>query len=220
VVVELTQSDQPLVDRAITRSVADRRRSAARDIDRLVQATYRVAERQGSVDPKLRDILEEAELSTEAFYRHFRSKDEMLLVVLGDGRHRLAGYLVHQMDKSADALGRIRAWIRGVLAQAQDPGAAARTRPFLTSLSRLTERFPQEQELSVRSLIELLQTTIDVAAASGQVTTDDPRRDAAAIYRLTVSTMETYVLSGTRPAAADVDHVIGFCLRALGVAAS
>lgn len=211
----LVESDQPLVDRAIARAVSDRRRSAARDIDRLVQATYRVAEREGSVDPKLRDILEEAGLSTDAFYRHFRSKDELLLVLLGDGRHRLAGYLVHQMDKAPDALGRIRAWITGVLAQAQDPGAAARTRPFLTSLSRLTERFPEEQELSVRSLIELLQTAIEAAIASGQVSSSDAHRDAAAIYRLTVSTMETYVLSGTKPAAADIDHVIGFCLRAL-----
>ena len=34
----------------------------------------------------MRDILREAKLSTPAFYRHFKSKDELFVMLLDDGR--------------------------------------------------------------------------------------------------------------------------------------
>jgi len=215
-----TRQDQPLVDRAISRAISAHRRTAAQDIDRIIEATYRVVERQGTVDPKLRDILDEAGLSTEAFYRHFHSKDELMLVLLGDGRHRLAGYLGHRMDKAGDPLGRIRAWIEGVLAQAVDSGAASRTRPFLANLSRLTERFPEEQRLSVRSLVTLLDEALAAASEAQEITTTDPARDALAVYQLVISVMEAHILAGTKPAPGDIEHLVGFCLRALGAVGS
>lgn len=212
---EATREDQPLVDRAITRAVSGHRQVAAADIDRIIEAAYRVVERQGTVDPKLRDILDEAGLSTEAFYRHFHSKDELMLVLLGDGRHRLAGYLAHRMEKADGPLGRVQAWIEGVLAQAVDPKAASRTRPFLANLSRLTEQFPTEQQLSVRALVELLEESLQRAAADGEAATDDPTRDARAVYQLVISVMETHVLAGTRPEPADIEHLVRFAFRAI-----
>jgi AraC-like DNA-binding protein len=79
---------QPLVQRAINRSLSERYASAAGEVGRIIDATYRVFERTGTFDPRVREILSEAGLSTQAFYRHFASKDELLLVVLDDGRHR------------------------------------------------------------------------------------------------------------------------------------
>lgn len=204
------------MQRAISRAVSDRYRSAAKDVERIIEATYRVVERQGTVDPRLRDVLDEAGISTEAFYRHFRSKDELLLVLLGDGRHRLATYLAHQMNKAPDELGRIRSWIEGVLAQAVDPTAASRTRPFLANLSRLTERFPEEQRQSMRALVALLEDAVAAAQVADVVSSTDPDRDADAIYHLSISVMEAHVLAGTTPTQGDVDHLVAFSLRAIG----
>jgi AcrR family transcriptional regulator len=213
---ESSRHDQPLVQRAISRAVSDRYKAAAEDVDRIIEAAYRVVERMGKVDPRLRDILDEAGLSTEAFYRHFESKDELLLVLLADGRHRMAGYLVHRMDKATDPVGRVRAWIEGVLAQAVDPAAASRTRPFLTSLNRLAEQYPDEQRSSFQVLVQLLQDSLVAGQKVGLVSSTDPGRDALAIYQLVVSVMEAHILAGTRPNAAERRHLVAFSLRAIG----
>jgi len=169
------------------------RAEAERDVDRLVEATYLLAQRQGTVEPTMRAILRQAGLSTEAFYRHFSSKDELLLVVLADGRHRLAGYLTHRMDRAPEGFERVRAWIEGVMAQAADPVAASRTKPFVANLGRLTERFPEEMARSVDAMVDPLHRALTRAVAPG-VRPRDRRADAMAVYRLVISAMQTHVL--------------------------
>ena len=63
---------------------------AADEVSRIVDATYRVMAAEGSVEPRVRDILVEAGVSTQAFYRHFASKDELVMVVMEQVMHRLA----------------------------------------------------------------------------------------------------------------------------------
>ena len=41
-----------------------------------------VMRREGNIDPQVRAIVQEAGLSNQAFYRHFASKDALLLAVL------------------------------------------------------------------------------------------------------------------------------------------
>ena len=76
---------EAVAGRALERSVADRRAGYVQEAQRIVDATYRLIERTGGIDPSLRDVLAEAGLSTQAFYRLFRSKDELMLVLLDDG---------------------------------------------------------------------------------------------------------------------------------------
>src|SRR5207237_8753121 len=115
---------------------------------RIVDSTSGLIARTGSVDPPLRDVLRETGLSTQAFYRYFQSKDELLLLLLDDGRRQLLGYLEHRVDRAATPEAGLRAWIEGVLAQADDPQAAARTRPFLANQDRLAEPLPEAQQAS------------------------------------------------------------------------
>jgi AcrR family transcriptional regulator len=203
----------PLIGRAVARSLAGRRASYADEVHRIVQATYEVVERTGSLDPTMRDILRQSGISTQAFYRHFRSKDELLLALLDDGRRQLSGYLAHRMAKAATPAGKVRAWIEGVLAQAGDLAAAARTRPFLANLDRLTEQYPEEQKESVELLIRLLEDALSPAepgAPAARV-----RRDAVAVYHLTVGTMHQHIRDRTRPGPDEVEHVIQFSLAAV-----
>jgi len=208
------QLSEAVARRSLERSMALRHESYVQEVQAVVDATYRVIARTGSFDPKLRDILRESGLSTQAFYKHFRSKDELMLVLLDDGRRRLVSYLDHRMVKAATPEGRIRAWIEGVLAQAADPEVAARTRPFLAHQDRLAEQFPQEQEQSVELLIGLLSDAID--SLPGARSRASARRDARAVYELTMGTLHTHVGQGTRPAPADIDHLVKFSLRGIG----
>jgi AcrR family transcriptional regulator len=201
--------------RSLARSLALRGEAYRAEVERIVEATYRVIAREGSFDPKLRDILAESRLSTQAFYKHFRSKDELMLVLLDDGRRRLVGYLEHRMEKAATPSGRIRAWIEGVLAQAVDAEAAARTRPFMAHQDRLAEQFPAEQKQSVDLLVDLLAG--EVAEATGKARAA-AARDALAIYELAFGTLHRHLSRGTSPGRAEVDHVVKFSLKGTGAA--
>jgi AcrR family transcriptional regulator len=201
-----------LAQRAVDRSVGDLRAEYAEQIGRVLEATYDLIERSGNVDPSLREILRETGLSTQAFYRYFQSKDELFLLLLDDGRRRILGYLEHRMQRASTPEDRVRAWIEGVLAQAANERAASRTRPFVANQERLAEAFPAEQQASVDLLIDQLAAEIAVLAPA-----TDARRDAVAIYRLAFATLQHHLVHGTRPNARETDHVVGFCLRGVGV---
>jgi AcrR family transcriptional regulator len=201
-----------LAQRAVERSVGDLRAEFAEQIQRVLDSTYDLIERSGNVDPSLREILRETGLSTQAFYRYFQSKDELLLLLLDDGRRRMFGYLEHRMQRASTPEARVRAWIEGVLAQAANERAASRTRPFVANQQRLSEAFPAEQQASVDLLVD------QVAGAIGPLTTPDAvRAGAVAIYRLAFATLEHHLTHATRPSAGETDHLVRFCLRGIGV---
>jgi AcrR family transcriptional regulator len=208
---------RPLVDKAITRALSDQYATAAQEVDRIIEATYRVIEREGTVDPRIRDILDESGLATQAFYRHFKSKDELLLVLLDDGRRKLAQYLLHRMEKAEDPVSSVTAWIEGIMAQAANPDAASRTRPFILGLQRLSERYAEEQLASVQLLLELLQPAIVAGVSEGRFAALDPTLASTYIYDVAVTVMEDHVVRGVKPSRRETAELVAFCLRGLGV---
>jgi AcrR family transcriptional regulator len=199
-------------ERHAERSLAERRAGYVAEIERIVEAAYRVIERTGSVEPTMREILREARLSTPAFYRHFRSKDELFVVLLDDGRRRLAATIDRRMAREATGMGKVRSWIGAVLAQAGDSVVAARTRPFVANIDRLAARYPDEQRASERLLIDQLA---QVLATSDDLESADPLGDATAIYHLAVGELGTHLRNHTTPRGRDVDRVVDFALRAI-----
>jgi AcrR family transcriptional regulator len=208
-------SDHPIVQSAIQRSLARRVEAYEDEVQRLVDATYRVIERTASLDPTVRDILAESGLSTQAFYRHFRSKDELLVVLLDDGRRRIVDYLAHRIDKATTPESKVRAFVEGVMAQATDRDAAARTRPFVVQQDRLADRFGDHQRTSTARLIELLHDPLRALRPGPHARGTDVEHDAAAIYQLAFASMEQHVRDRTVPTKAEVEHLVQFCLRAL-----
>ena len=208
---------ETLARRAVERSVADRHAEYTQEMRRIVEATYDLIERTGSLDPSLRDILAHTGLSTQAFYRLFRSKDELLLVLLDDGRRTLVAYLSARMATEPTPAAQVRAWIEGVLAQASTRRSADRTRPFLANEDRLSELFPDEQRESVDLLVGLLADPLAAMAPAG--TPDDSIRfDAEAVYRLVFGLLHSHLIQRTRPSAETVERTVRFCLRGAGVA--
>jgi len=206
---------ETLARRAVERSYADRETEYAQEMHRIMEATYEFIEQTGSLEPSLRDILEHTGLSTQGFYRYFRSKDELMLVLLDDGRRRLVEYLSSRMEAASSPPARVRAWIEGVLAQASSPRAATRTRPFVANEDRLSELFPDEQRESVDLLVDLLAealSTVHPTASKSRT-----RRDAMAVYRLVFGTLHSHLIRRTRPSPSEIEHVVRFALLGVGI---
>jgi AcrR family transcriptional regulator len=210
-------SGASLRERLVERALSAQRAQAADEVDRLVEATYRVMAAQGTVEPRVRDILAEADLSTQTFYRHFGSKDELLLVILDDGRRQLAGYLSHRMEKvrAKGPEAEVRAWIEGMLAQASDAAASTRTRPFIAEVRRLGDLHPEEQRRSMRVMADLVTGAVQRGVDVGVFEADDVELVSTYVYRLVVGVMEEHVLEASAPKKSEVDHLAAFCLKAL-----
>jgi AcrR family transcriptional regulator len=203
------QNTVPVAERVAGRALAARQEAHTDEVRRLVEAGYTVLRRTGGLDPRVADVVRAAGLSNQAFYRHFRGKDELLLAILDDGRRRLVGYLEHRLASVEPGAPQVRAWIEGVLEQARHRDAADNTRPFAIGSARLADRFPEEMAESRDAVMAPLRDA--VRAAGG-----DPARDADAVYELTMGTMNDALVRRVAPSQDDVDHLVAFALAGIG----
>lgn len=206
-----------LADRAIERTVAGRRAEYGAEMRRIVDHTFVLIERTGSLDPSIREILAESGLSTQAFYRYFSSKDELMLALLDEGRRQLVDSLERRMARATSPADQVRAWIEGVLAQASNSAVAARTRPWALSEQRLAELFPREHMASVELLVDLLRPPI--GRLRGNDSSDRPRAEgdeATLVYQLTFAVLRAHLVARTGADSNEVDTLVAFCLRGAG----
>lgn len=198
----------PVAERVASRTLADRSAAYSDEVRRLIEAGYTVMRRTGSLDPRVNDIVREAGLSNQAFYRHFRSRDELLVAILDDGQRQLVTYLEHRMAGAPTTEARVRAWVEGVMEQARNAAAADNTRPFAINSARLADRFPDEVARSRELLVRPLRGA--VADLGG-----DPQRDADVVYHLVMGCMNDALVARRRPSRQDVEYLEDFVVRGL-----
>jgi AcrR family transcriptional regulator len=203
------------VERAALRSLAGRRLAYEAEIQRLMEAAFVLIQRTGALEPRVGEIVREAGLSNQAFYRHFRSKHELLVAVLDRGVELLASYLGHRMAAASGPAERVRAWLEGLLAQALDPGAAEATRPFALARGRLVELYPMEVAESERRVMGLVEGALRDARAMGELPGVEPERDAESLYHLAMGWMQARLLEGGAADEADAERLVAFAFRGL-----
>jgi AcrR family transcriptional regulator len=207
------QNVVPIERSVAERTLRDRAQVYADEVRRLIDATYAVMRRTDSLDPRVHDIVREAGLSNQTFYRHFRGKDELLLAVLDDGQARLVATVERRMARAEPDAGQVRAWIEGVYEQARNPNAAANTRPFLVNGARLAGRYPDATATQRERVVAPLREAVSTLGG-------DPVRDADAIYHVTMGRTQDAIARRVIPARDDVDHTVAFALRAIGASGS
>jgi AcrR family transcriptional regulator len=203
--------DEPVVAKAASRALARRQEVYTDEVRRLLDAGMTVMQQAGTTaSPRVADIVRAAGLSNDAFYRHFATKEDLVAAIVEAGTHRLASYLRHQMAKEVDPAEQIRRWIEGIMSQAGDALVAAQTRAVLWNGSRVGDQARNASTSGYEPLTELLHDPL-VGLASV-----DPERDGAAIGQAVTGRMEDFLWQRTSPAAADVAHLVRFCLGAVG----
>jgi AcrR family transcriptional regulator len=192
----------------------------ADEVNLLITATWTVAARTGSFEPSVREILHEAGVSTKAFYRHFRSKDDLLLVALETASCQLAEYVESKMAVVETPVPRIRVWIEGFVRQAIVPSAARRTLPWALGVGQLAHMYPDQFDHSKALVIAPLEREITRAVAQGTASSPNPPRDARIIFGYTMDAIRHHLIRRTEPDKGDVEQLVSFTYRALGIRAS
>lgn len=205
-----TTADDP-VSLAVDRALKPLRDDAVRDVEAILDAALRVAERSTPAAPRVADIVAEAGTSNQAFYRYFSSKEDLMQAVMARGIHRVRDYLRHRMSKTDDPVAQVELWIRGILTQATHQTAArqgAAVNEILAGTHGRTDARTAE------ATVELWELLVAPLTALGSA---HPELDAEVVHEAAMGTMRRHLVAHTSPSAEESDHLVSFCLRGIGV---
>ncbi|HEY0538127.1 MAG TPA: TetR/AcrR family transcriptional regulator [Actinoallomurus sp.] len=194
---------------AVGRALDERQREATEEVERILAAAVTVMERVAPATPRVSDIVAEAGTSNKAFYRYFTGKEDLILAVMERGVGLVASYLDHQMSKDDDPARRLARWITGVLTQISDPELAKASRAVTAQLAATAERRVADEQVTRPLHDRLLGPVTDLGSA-------DPRRDTDVVFATVFGVLRRHLALGTRPEPGDVEHLIAFCLNAIG----
>jgi AcrR family transcriptional regulator len=198
--------------RGVERALEPRRRRYRAEFDRLVSAAREVMSDEGTVDPTVGRILTAAGLSTNAFYRHFPTKDDLLLELVMQAGANTRSYLSHRLAGEDTPRGRVVAWIEGMFDLLRTPSSLRANRPFLLAHPRLVERFPDEIASNIEQLVAPLAAAIEeLRPAPGEAALDDARLVYHQVFGILLDRAAMSRLSD----AGETARVVEFSLRAL-----
>ena len=163
-----------------------------------MDAAWDVLERTGFDGFKVASVIRAAGLSTKTFYRHFSSKDALLLALLLDEMTRAATGLRRRVAAAPTNVDAVRVWIATMLRPATRPDLLRRARLF-SSLASVNQQFPDAVVTGRRLLLDPLVEVLERGRDTGDFPFADPEPDAVAIYVLSGGMLRE-LLDGTAPA--------------------
>lgn len=181
-----------------------------------MDAALHVMRRNGFQGASVQDILDYAGLSTRAFYRQFRSKDDLLLAMFRTASDPDVAQVVRKAADAPSALGAVLAWIDEMVAMAFDRRRVRRLVIF-NAVARQADGY-EEEEASLRArLISPLLAALRRGSADGSFPATDPLPDASTIFDLVWSVAHPQRRPRSTDRVAANALVLRFCLPALGV---
>ena len=195
--------------------LSDRDVKHADERERLYRAGWVVLRRNGYANAGITEILGEAGLGTRAFYRHFDSKDELLVSMFAENASATARRLADHVDLAGSPLARVRSWIDEILALSDDPRHGEAARMFISPT--MPGVFDAAGNEAIAELRAPLRSALADGAAAGDFPDCDPDADAVTIHAI-VWRLFIDAINGRSTMARDEAraHVERFVLRALG----
>jgi AcrR family transcriptional regulator len=202
--------------RAAPADAATTRRAS--EASALLEAARTVLERGGGDGFSVHDVLHEAGLGTRAFYRHFSSKETLVLAVFESAAQQEADRLRLRMQSAGSAIEAITAWIEARLDLAFDARVGSTMKALSAEAIQASQRAPEQVESAFDCMLAPLVEQLRRGQRDGSLRAGHPVHDARAIHHVVWGeTMRQW--SGFRPTmsrAKSTQQVLGFCLRAVG----
>lgn len=161
------------------------------------------------------ELIKEADVALQTFYRHYGGKDQLLLAVIADMIVAHCESLEAKAADLDDPVERLHLYVTETLApmvQARESGAGR----FMTSQHwRLHQLDPQGLAAANRPFADLVQRELEAAQAAGLLSPRDPARDAWIINKLVMATFHHYAFADDADADRVAEDVWRFCLAAV-----
>jgi AcrR family transcriptional regulator len=198
--------------------MAPSRADATTERKAIIDAALRVMRKNGYAECQITDVLTEASLSTRAFYRHFKTKDDVLIALYRDNAEAASRRLAEKVSQAGSPAEQLQVWIEETLSLGYDRRRASRVRVLGSDAARRAIGYADESERAASALAAPLRDALTAGKASGAFPACEPADDAVTI-RVIVWRLMFEALDGKPTMNADAarDHVMRFCLPALGV---
>ena len=184
----------------------------------IVAAASKSVREQGVRGLSIAAVLDRAQLSTRAFYRHFGSKDELVATVFLEMARVEMRRLRRKMAHAGTPVEAVAAWIDGRLDLAFDDNIKSDLRRL--SMEAQSQMFASPELIQpayaqmLEPLIEQLQRGLDDGTFQGI----DPPSDAQSIQGVVWACTERHWATGGCERNDIRRTAFQFCLRGLGVA--
>ena len=184
----------------------------------ILRAAYGLIGRSPESTVSVHEILESAGLSTRAFYRHFRSKDELILTMYRTAADRVAAELSEVIAEAGSAPDALEAWIRHQLSVVYDARRARQTMVLTSAEARSAVGFDQENQASDSVRRTLLAEVIRRGRRDGSLPgAQDPDEDARAVVNVVGGIVMARLAGQPVPTwSAATAHTTSLFLRAFG----
>ena len=210
----------PATREAWAERVADRSPSVQRSRDRsveqartIVAAARRLAETKGA-NFTTQELIREAGIALQTFYRYFPSKDSLLLAVIENVIEEACSAYKEQAASLSDPVEKLRFFVTATIKGLDAPGSGP---SFITSEHfRLQTLYPDEVSRATQHFTDLLVDEIGAATAMGRLRAPDPQYSAWLITQLTMAVFHHYDCAGVDQATDQIAQSLWeFCFTAL-----
>jgi AcrR family transcriptional regulator len=164
-------------------------------------------------------VLERANLSTRAFYRHFGSKDELVAAVFLESARAEKRRLQRRMSAAATEIEAVAAWIDARLDLAFDDTIRSDLRRLSLEAQSQTFASPSLIQPAYAEMLKPLSQTLARGMARKLFHRIDPVADAQFIHGVVWAGIDRAWEAGDSDRNELRDRVVRFCLRGLGVTA-
>jgi AcrR family transcriptional regulator len=180
----------------------------------IVAAARRLIDEKGG-GFTTQELIKEAGVALQTFYRHFPGKDQLLLSVIEDMISENSILYEQSAAHLDDPLDRLHVYVTAALRSLRQEGGHPR---FITAEHwRLHQLFPDEIAQATKPFADIVQRELEAAEAVGLLQPANPERDAWMIMTLVMSAYHHYAFHLNDPRVDTVaDDVWRFCLAAVG----
>ncbi|MCX4831230.1 TetR/AcrR family transcriptional regulator [Streptomyces sp. NBC_01016] len=192
-------------------------RSRARSVQQaqaITRAAHRLVQQKGSTFTT-QELTRESGVALQTIYRHFPSKDHILLALVEEIIAEQALRMRASAHELPDPVARLRFYITRTLDGLRGDGD--RTGPqFITAEHwRLHQLFPDEMARIAQPFGDLVAVELREAAARGLLGSRDPEHDAWFAMKLVTSVYHHYAFATAREPVEEVARRLwSFCLAA------
>lgn len=183
----------------------------------IVDAARRLIGVKGSAFTT-QELVKEAGIALQTFYRHFAGKDQLLLAVIEEMIAEACEAFEEGARDLPDPVARLRYYLAMTMQSLDAEGDEALGPRFITSEHwRLHQLFPDELARATQRFTDLVLRELRAAKEAGLLKPTNPERDAWFVSELVTAIYHHHAFAHTTESSSVVEESLwAFCLSALG----
>lgn len=188
--------------------------------DAILRAAYRLIGHNASTTTSIENILKSARVNRRTFYRHFASKDDLIIAMQAWSGELIMERLRDAMNAAESPAAAVATWIDHYLSIGWDEAQFRDALAFLSAEVTSTPGIAAALEATYARHREPLAEALAAGLADGSLPNARPELDAFTIHAVAVRHLETRIRGRLDSDFAEVrDAVVGLVLTGLAAPA-